>query len=370
MEKIKNSKNIKTKKNLLSTTFVNKKPENKNSVLKRVQKNIENKKKIIHKTNRSLIANTLDKEKLMTKQNSNNFTILYISQQHKKNINKIFLPNSCKKRELKTNKTNNIFNKTINIKHKKLSSITIEHKYEYKKFMNRIKTNLKESFNTSRYKPNLTNSNIFNNYNKSNNHLLKLKKTISRNQNSLSNNKLLNRSVELRNKIKKYKLNDNSKTKLIKNKSIDKQKIIKNTEKLNANEFNEKDKNYMEEIKSNTENCQTFSNKENNDTNENNKTIYTHRKENDDDNQLRINTNYEKGLLEDISLIETSTEKKGIETENFIKKIIKNKKVEKTNGKKMKNLINEFCINNSRLNINKNKPVNTKKFKKSKNKII
>ena len=107
MEKLKNSKNINTKKNLLSTSLINKNIENKNSILKRIQKSIEKRKKIIHNTNKSLVVSELEKAKLLTKPDSNNFTILYISE-HKKNFNKIFSSNSCKKRQLKNNKTNNL----------------------------------------------------------------------------------------------------------------------------------------------------------------------------------------------------------------------------------------------------------------------
>ena len=150
MEKLKNSKNINTKKNLLSTSLINKNIENKNSILKRIQKSIEKRKKIIHNTNKSLVVSELEKAKLLTKPDSNNFTILYISE-HKKNFNKIFSSNSCKKRQLKNNKTNNVFNKTIK---KKLSTIQTENKPNCSKIINRIKSNLKNSFNTSRYKPN------------------------------------------------------------------------------------------------------------------------------------------------------------------------------------------------------------------------
>ena len=369
MEKIKNSKNMNTKKNLLSTTLINKNNENKNSILKRIQKSIEKRKKIIHNTNKSLIVSALDKTKFMTKPDSNNFTILYISE-HKKNFSKIFSSNSCKKRKLKNNKTNNVFNKTIN---KKLTNIDKENKPNCNIIFNRIKTNLKNSFNTSRYKPSLTNSNIFMNYNKSNksnDHLIKVKKPISRNQNTLNTNKLLNRSVEIRNKMKKLQLKENSKTKLIKNKTIEKHKTLDNPEKLNSNEFNNKEKNSIDEGKSNTENCQTFSNKENDDTNENVKTICFHKNENEDENKLRISTNYDKGTIEDISMFQTSIVKKENKTKNLFHKMIKNKadNKNKNKSKKLKNIINEFCINNSRLNINKNnkKIIKEKKLKNSK----
>ena len=359
MEKIKNSKSINTKKNPLNSALINKNLENKNSILKRIQKSIEKRKKIIHNTNKSLIVSALDKTKFMTKPDSNNYTILYISE-HKKNFNKIFSSNSCKKRQLKNNKTNNVFNKTIN---KQLSTIQAENKPNCNKIINRIKTNLKNDFKTSRYKPNLTNSNIFINYNKSNNHLKKVKKPISRNQNSLTTNKLLNRSVEIRNKMKKYQLNENSKSKLIMNKNINKHILLNNQEKLNSNEYNDTEKNYIEESKSNTENCQTFSNKENDEANEN-------KKENEDENKLRIKTNYENGILEDLSMFQTSVVKKENKTKNLFQKIIKNKADNKNTKKvkKLKNIINEFCINNSRLNINKNKKkiINNKKLKKSK----
>ena len=363
MEKIKNSKNINTKKNLINTNFVNKKLENKNSILKRIQKSIEKRKKIIHNTNKSLIVGALDKEKIMTKQNSNNFTILYIAEQ-KKNFNKIFLSNSCKKRQLKNNKTNNLFNKTIN---KKLSDIPIGHNSNNKKIINRTKTKLKNGFNSSRFKTNLTNSNFFINYNKSNNHLIKVKKPVSRNQYTLTINKLMNRSVELRNRIKKFKLFENSKTILTKNKIVDKHKTLKYPEKPNISEFNDKDTDKNEGNKSSSEICQTFSNKENNDTNENDKTIYSQRKVNEDENKLRINTNYENRIYEDRAIFQTTNSKEGNKTKNFIKRIIKNKAVDKNPKKKLKNIINEFCINNSRLNIIKKKFINHKKLKSSNN---
>ena len=69
-------------------------------------------------------------------------------------------------------------------------------------------------------------------------------------------------------------------------------------------------------------------------------------------------------------MFQTSVVKKENKTKNLFQKIIKNKADNKNTKKvkKLKNIINEFCINNSRLNINKNKKkfINNKKLKKSK----
>ena len=74
--------------------------------------------------------------------------------------------------------------------------------------------------------------------------------------------------------------------------------------------------------------------------------------------------------MEDISMFQTSIVKKENKTKNLFHKMIKNKadNKNKNKSKKLKNIINEFCINNSRLNINKNnkKIIKEKKLKNSK----
>ena len=209
MEKIENSKILNTKKEKLQATKINKNNQSKNIIIEKSKKNIVKRKNNIHKTNKSLALTNLDKEKNLTKQNSNNFTISY-NTDRKSNLYKSFLSNSCQKREkhLKYTKTNNLFNKTINIKHKKFFSISPDINSNYKRYLNQTKTNIHKQYDST---INETKKNQFKKLNKDK-HVIKVNRIIFRNKNSLiNNNKLLNRSVELRNKIKKFKLNENSK---------------------------------------------------------------------------------------------------------------------------------------------------------------
>ena len=230
MEKTKNSKKSETKKALLKTTKINKNIQSKNTNLENSKNNITKRKNIIHKTNKSFVLSNVDKGKLLPKQNSNNLTITFNSG-CKSNLNKNFLSNSCEKREkkLKYNKTNDIFNKTISINHKKFFSISTDISTNYKKYLNHSKTNQHKHFNSIEYETK-NNCNKFNKMKYS----IKVNKTIFRNKNiNLNNNKLLNRSMELRKKIKKSKLKENSKINLIRNKdniniNSDKIKKIKN----------------------------------------------------------------------------------------------------------------------------------------------
>ena len=184
MEKIQNSKTLNNKKEKLKTTKINKNSQGKNIVLENLKKNTLKKKNNIHKANKSLALNILDKEKNLTKQNSNNFTISY-NTERKSNLYKSFLSNSCQKREkhLKYTKTNNIFNKTINIKHQKFFSISPGINNNYKKYLNHTKINLHKQFNSPIYESKS------NHFNKKNNdkQVIKVHKIIYRNKNSLNN---------------------------------------------------------------------------------------------------------------------------------------------------------------------------------------
>ena len=356
MEKIKNTKRINTKKNFINTTSIKRETTNKNKILEKAKKSIEKRKKIIHYNHNSLILNAFDKTKLMTKQNSNNFTISYHSD-IKNNIKKIIYSNSCKKREkfqLKNNKTNNIFNKTINIKNKSPDSSN-----KYKKILTSMKTLQKNHFHSLLYKPNPTSNNIFSKFNKEN-YFIKVRRTFFRNQKTINNDTIINRSVELRNKIKKFKLKENSKVNLIKNK-----RYSNNTKTINNFNINDKDIQFIDENKSTMEICQTFSNKENMKTNENFKTIDVNIKDNKKDNKLKINTNYEKDIIKEISAQRKCDLKNTNKEKYFIRKMTKNK--ETNTNQKLKYLIREFCINNSKIYNNNIKNINEIKIHKSKN---
>ena len=339
MEKIQNSKRINTKKNLINTASIKRKTTNKNKILEKAKKSIEKRKKIIHNNHNSLILNAFDKTKLMTKQNSNNFTISYHSD-IKNNMNKIIYSNSCKRREkfqLKNNKTNNIFNKTININNKSPDSSN-----KYKKILTSMKTLQKNHFHSLLYKPNPTSNNIFGKLSKED-YFIKVKRNFSRNKKIINNDTIINRSVELRNKIKKIKLKENTKINLIKSKRYSLN--TKTTNNFDIKKIINKDIKLIDENKSTTEICQTFSNKENMETNENFKTIDANKKENKNDYKLKINTNYEKDIIKQLSIPRTCNSKNTNKEKCFIRKMTKNK--ETNINKKLRYLIREFCINNS-----------------------
>ena len=366
MEQTKNSKQVKTKNQVLKPKIINKINQNKKPFLEKEKKYISKKNIILHKTNKSLASNISDKSKLLRKEDSNNITISYNSG-HKSFINKKFLSNSCQKREnfrLKNNKTNNLFNKTKYIKHNKLSSISPDNSTNTKKSLEHLKTSKNKNFNSIIYET----CNNFNKFTKISNSI-KVNKIIFRNKNSLNSNKLLNRSVELRNKIKQLKLDEKTKIILTKNKSNTKNKInvkkdsIINKENKENKEYNDKENeslddknNYSEEV------CQTFSNKENNNSFEKtNKNINEKNKEKY--NTLRINTNFEKNIQKEISKIKTSISNGGTKQKKFINKNERKKPQQPQENKKLKYLIREFCINNSSLNNNKIKFINKKETK-------
>jgi len=274
MEKNGNSKNSNINKNLLSIN--NKKNQSKNIFLEKPQKSILKKRKIIHNTNRSFDINILEKKKLMKKQKSNDLALSY-NINNKNKSNQILLSNSCTKRDkvkLKNINTKNnlVSNKTKYFNHKKFYSISNDCENNYKKYLNQIKKNQKNNLSSKIFQSYSKNETNFTKFNEISNRI-KVKKTIFRNKNNIDNNKLLNRSMELRNKIKDFKLNE--KSKLIKNKGEtknninNKPKISKIIPKIINNKINDKDFEYFENDKSNEEICQTFSNEENINTYEN-----------------------------------------------------------------------------------------------------
>ena len=113
--------------------------------------------------------------------------------------------------------------------------------------MNQIKKNQKNNLSSKIFQSYSKNETNFTKFNEISNRI-KVKKTIFRNKNNIDNNKLLNRSMELRNKIKDFKLNE--KSKLIKNKGEtknninNKPKISKINPKIINNKNNNKDIEY------------------------------------------------------------------------------------------------------------------------------
>ena len=370
MEKNGNSKNSNINKNLLSTN--NKKNQSKNIFLEKPQKSILKKGKIIHNTNKRIDINILEKKKLMKKQKSNDLTLSY-NIDNKNKSNQILLSNSCTKRDkvkLKNINTKNnlVSNKTKYFNHKKFYSISNDCENNYKKYLGQIKKNQKNNLSSKIFQSYSKNETNFTKFNEISNRI-KVKKTIYRNKNNIDNNKLLNRSMELRNKIKDFKLNE--KSKLIKNKGEtknninNKPKISKIIPKIINNKINDKDFEYFENDKSNEEICQTFSNEENINTYEN----YENIQKNKNFKLLKINTTYEKSMPNRFIIPKSSISIDRIESKDLINRNIQNKKTCKNNGKKLKHLIREFCIDNSKLNNNKykNKIINDKKSKISKN---
>ena len=148
----------------------------------------------------------------------------------------------------------------------------------------------------------------------------------------------MNRSVELRNKNKKYQLDINTKRSLIKNKSNTNNTNIEKIERLRNKEINNQEHESSEgNNKYDDEICQTFSNKENNDTLEIHKNIEDKYEKNKNFNTLKISTDYEKNINREIkekmSIPKTSTSKDGMKKKNLIN-TIKRKKELKIKGNK------------------------------------
>ena len=360
---------INNKKGIFKQIIINKKNLNKNIALEKQKKTITKGNNIKHKTNNSLALQILDKSKLLNKENSNNLNISY-NTVNKSISNKAFLSNSCKRRQknhLKVSKTNNLFNKTKYIQHTKLLSTSPYVSNNYNKCLEHLKTNQNKKFNNIIYES-------YNNFNKiiKANNTIKANKIIFRNKNSLSNNKILNRSVELRNKNKKYQLDINTKRSLIKNKSNTNNTNIEKIERLRNKEINnQKHESLEDNNKYDDEICQTFSNKENNDTLEIHKNIEDKYEKNKNFNTLKISTDYEKNINREIkekmSIPKTSTSKDRMKKKILINTIKRKKELKIKGNKKMNYLIREFCINNSRLNNNKNNLINKKENKRNKN---
>ena len=71
MEQTKNSKQVKTKNQVLKPKIINKINQNKKPFLEKEKKYISKKNIILHKTNKSLASNISDKSKLFRKEDSN-----------------------------------------------------------------------------------------------------------------------------------------------------------------------------------------------------------------------------------------------------------------------------------------------------------
>ena len=366
MEKIEN------KKNLTDNKIINKKIQNKNTILKNQTKIIQQRKKIIHHSNGSYVPNVLNKEikkeKIIPSKTINNFSKIY-NLKYKTNLNK---PNSCESRKkfgLKYEKTINQFNnKSRNIEHKKILSISPDIN-NYKKVLNHFKTNKKDYFNSLIYKSiNHTNDNFFKKDQfkiKNTTNTLAVNQTILKNKsnknNKINNSKLLNKSVELRNKIKNLKLKNEpkinkiikTKTNIINNKKEKLSKIINNDFINKENIFN------TSECDSENEKCQTFSNKGNAETNENldiNDSIFNESEPNKTE-VLKIINNNEKSTKDERILAKNSISINEAKTRDIAKNIKEKKEYIIPKNQKMKYLIKEFCIGskkNNKKNINKN----------------
>ena len=349
MEKAKNSKNLNKKKVVTKPTKINKIPiQIKNTISEKPKKlfikrkNINN---INNKPNKSITLNTLQRGKNLTKQNSNDFT-LTLKSEHKNNLRNSF---KKKSQQLTINKKNDLLkSKKIAITHNIFSPISLDLSSNYKKYLNQTKTKLNVKFNTIKIDSNKSYLDKFNKSNK----ILKNNIIFRNNKSTLNNNKLLNRSVELRNKMKKFKFNENTKVNLTKDKINNKNIIQKTQENNKENEFN-------------NEICQTFSNKENIDILPDDKLINDNKEKNNlvNYNELKINTDYDKNIEEEeyqISKTKIYNDEK-ISTE-FIKNKTGNREFNNNKeNKKLKYLIREFCINNSYKNNIKNKVNKTSK---------
>ena len=374
------------KTNLLENSIINEGKYNKNSILKHNIRSID-------KRHNDSLTNNKFKSKIIdrgmhTRQNSNKLIEAINNTQRNYSNKKLFFSNSYKKRE-KINKINEINNNKIintntgnnkldisktnsNFKHKKLFSLqtnlindkknnNTQHNIEINKISQKINANInKQNVINNKYKD------FFSLINKDKKNKLKNKKinnsifnnyihNISTNKSSSQHNKIINRSMEQRNKTK-IKLSQNIKTK-IKNK-MDKKESMK-TENIFNKEFiiNNNDYNYTQRNKppSKIEICQTFSKdetvKDNINTNESNKNMNINTNNNNkkikNDKLLKINTTYQYLKYDNLKpKTSTSKENKKLLLNNKEKQRtpMASKSMEKYH--KLKKLIGEYCISN------------------------
>ena len=409
---------ITNKTNLLDNSIINEGKYNKNSILKSNLKGIDKQNDI---SNKNKIYPKFSDRGMYTRQNSNKLFEPLNNNRRNYSNKKLFLSNSYKRRE-KVNEIgqNKIINRNIgnikletnntnkNFKHKKLLSLqtNINNYKIIKKLNNEI--NIKNPrLNTNIYKPNLINNKLkefYSSINKDKKPILKMNKNnislynnyinnSSINKSFLKNGKILNKSTEQRNKITKFNITQNMKSKILKNK-INKKEMGKNekTDNIFNKTFiinnNNSNINYTHRNKppSKVENFQTFSKdeiinqKENNSTNEFDKNINNNNinikfnKLNKKEKLIKINTNYKSYNGKNGYIIpKTSTSKdnkkiiiKKEKSEKCVRTPITSKSTEKY--QKLKALIGEYSINNESIK-NKSTSIN-QKSKKDKNNII
>ena len=366
------------KTNLLDNSLVNERKNINNSILKSNIKSI-NKRKNYHSNINKL---KLDRE-IFTRQNSYKLIEAIISTRRNYSNKKIFSSNSYKKRE-KIDTINekesdkiviNKFKKDVNIKHKKLLSLQTnlinnnklnKKYYDEKNITNsRVNTNLNNSKLVSTklkefYSSLNKEKNLFKNNKKFNKSLYNndTNTNISINKSNIQHNKILNKSLEQRSKNYKFKLSQNFKLKILKNKKNKKEEektenilnkacINKNSSNLNHSQRNKPP--------SKIEICQTFSKEEhikdneknNNNQNEPNSNI------NKEEKNIIIDSNFKSNKEKKSFLIpKTSTSKDNktafINMEKEIKTPIAFKSVEKYS--KLKYLIGECYPNIDNIN--------------------
>ena len=348
--------------NLLKKADKNEEKYKKNSALKLNRKIIEksfNDFSSINKLNKNILERGM-----YTRQNSNKLMETLFTSRRNLSNKKLFLSNSYQKRE-KFGKTSEIINNKImankyfntiklnnntntNLRHKKLLSLQTN----INNTKNNIKINIKNpKINSVIYKQNLLSTKF--------KYFLTLLNKDQNNQKALSSrtnfqqNKILHKSLEQRNKISKFKLSQNIKTKILKNKINKKETGKKEKSEIFFTKpfpINNNEKSYTCRNKppSKIEICQTFSKEENNKNKENN-FINNNNDSHKNENLLKININKNQDIIEEHIKPKTSTSKENkqiILKEREFKTPMASKSLEKY--RKLKNLIEDYCLNNDK----------------------